>query len=53
MVNHRTSEMVLHTMMLKGVSLLLLGNADTTSFGILLASSFQQGESLLKNWVIG
>ena len=38
MMRDRTAEMVSHTMMLKGVSLFLLGNADTTSVGLLLAS---------------
>jgi hypothetical protein len=38
-VRDRTSEMVSHTMMLRGVSLFLLGNVATMSCGLSLASS--------------
>jgi hypothetical protein len=39
MVRDRTDEMVSHTMMLKGVSLFLLGMVDATSWGLSLAST--------------
>jgi hypothetical protein len=39
MVRDRTDEMVLHTMMLNGVSLFLLGMVDAMSWGLSLAST--------------
>ena len=53
MVRDRTAEMVSHTMMLRGVSLFLLGKAvDVLLIIVGFIGSFQHRESLLDDWVI-
>jgi hypothetical protein len=51
MVRDRTSEMVSHTIMLRGESLFLLGS-DVLLTIVGFIGSFQHGESRLEDWIV-